>query len=129
MGLFTLAVLIATEETSIFLSNITVKVVVGICFLFFLTLFYFSIMNLKRVDIDKDSIYVSNYFKTYRYPLTEIERTKEIDFSLFTVLRTTLNQKGSLGKTMVYLLNKANFEHYLESYPENYTYFTSDSNK
>ncbi len=128
-GMLVLAIFISDHEDILLLNNPYVKYGSLAFFVCFFTLFYFTIMTLKRVDIDQNNIYISNYFKTYRYPFKDILRTKEIDFALFTVLKTELKNKGSLGKKFTYILNKASFNHYLSKYPENAKYFTGDLNK
>lgn len=128
-GLFVFATFTISEDVSPFLNRSIVKWSILGFFLCFLAIFYFTIMSLKRVDADKTYIYISNYFKSYRYKLSDIAHTKETNFGLFVIVYIHLKSKGSLGKRPFFVLNKATFQHYLKTHPENYEYFTLKSMK
>ncbi len=122
-GLLTLSLFIADPEDNLFPGNVTAKLIFTAIFLVFLLVLFLTVMSLKRVDADEEYIYVSNYFKTYRYKLQDIKAVKEIDFGLALILRSELHQKGAFGKKFSYLLNKATFDDYLLHYPECHEYF------
>ncbi len=126
-GLFTLMIFISGNEALPFLSQTIVKWSILFFFLLFLGLFYVTIMSLKRVDVDAQHIYISNYFKTYRYKLTDIEKTSEINFGLANIIRIHLKEPGKMGKRPFFILNKAMFSHYMDIHPDNHQYFTLSS--
>jgi len=123
-GLLVIAIFVSDSEDILLLNNPYLKYGSVAFFLLFFCLFYFTIMSLKRVDIDQKHLYVSNYFKTFRYALDDIQKNKEIDFGIFTILRTELKNKGSFGRKFIYILNKSTFDEYLKIFPENVKYFT-----
>ncbi len=87
-------------------------------FLFFLALIYFFLLPLKRVDMGKDGIYVSNYFKTYRYQFLDIESISEQDL-LFRKLGTIkLKQKGKFGKKIRFLVSPVHYRDFINDHPD-----------
>ncbi len=126
-GMFCIMAIVIPEETMPFFRQTTVRISILALFFVFFLLFYFTIMSLKRVDASKEHIYISNYFKSYRYKLEDIETTKELDFGIINVVRLVLKEKGKMGRKPFFLLNAATFNAYLEKYPENFQYFTLKS--
>ena len=80
-------------------------------------LFYFTTMQLKRVELDGTSLYASNYFKTYRYPLTNIEKMTERDMGLFRVVKVYLKNPGKFGKKITFILDEAMLKSFFEKNP------------
>ena len=76
---------------------------------------YWSVMRLKRVDADDKFIYVTNYFKTYRYPYHQIASARSRDYLLFRSIDLFLKQKGSFGERITFLPSKQRFEQFLKS--------------
>ncbi|MEZ4907635.1 MAG: hypothetical protein R2771_08385 [Saprospiraceae bacterium] len=77
--------------------------------------FGFTFFRLKRVDGDDSHIYISNYFKTYRY---EIEAIKEIVIYDHLVLKAThlyFNGKSSLGRKVIFLPYMINLKEYCDA--------------
>lgn len=124
-GLLIVAILLFDPEDNPFMNNPIVKYSLASGFLIFLFIMYRTIMQLKRVDADKEHLYVSNYFKTYRYKLHDIETIKEIDFGAFIIVRIVLKQKGAFGDTIPFLLNKPTFDDFIHHHPECGQYFVS----
>ena len=56
-----------------------------------------------RVDMDSRHIYVSNYFKTYKYPFSEIESISDSKTLPGRVYLITLKAKGSFGRKIYFL--------------------------
>jgi hypothetical protein len=82
------------------------------------TLLYFTLMPLKRVEMDLDYMYVSNYFKTLRYPYPSIDKIKERDWLLFHTVHVRLREPGSFGQDIVFLCRGKKLTRYLNSHPE-----------
>ena len=80
--------------------------------------FYFTVIQLKRVEMDKDFIYVSNYVKTARYPYHQIEKIIEKDFALFHTVHIHLKEKGTLGKKITFIPSRFRFQSFLNEHPE-----------
>ena len=116
-GLFTLATLISTPETSI-ISNSYFKMGVPIFFISGCTILYFTLMRLKRVDMDENFMYVSNYFKTFRYTYPSIEKIIERDFLLFYTIHVHLKESGEFGKKIVFISRSNKLNRYLKAHPK-----------
>lgn len=82
------------------------------------TLLYFTLLKLKRVELDELYVYASNYFKTYRYPYHNIEKITERDMALFHIVRIHLKVPGNFGKKLTFLLDEGMFQDFLNKYPE-----------
>ena len=79
---------------------------------------YFTMMQLLRVDLDEAHIYLSNYFKTYRYPFSEIESISERDIGLFHLVRIYLKGKGHFGSRINFLLDDSMLRAFFEKHPQ-----------
>ncbi len=82
------------------------------------TLFYLTLLQLKRVELDELYVYASNYYKTYRYPYHNIEKITERDMALFHIVRIHLKVPGNFGKKLTFLLDEAMFQDFLNKYPD-----------
>lgn len=77
-------------------------------------------MRLKRIDADREFIYISNYFKTFRYRFEDIREIKIDNYFLFKVWRFTLKAKGSFGEQIIILADEFRIGEYIKSFPENF---------
>lgn len=77
--------------------------------------FYFTFLRLRRVDADDQYIYVTNYFKTYRYTFDSIEKFQVYDHFLFKAVHILLHEKGKFGKRMIFLPKKVHFDRFVKS--------------
>ena len=85
-------------------------------FMLFLRL---TVMRLKRIDADAEFIYVSNYFKTYRYRFEDIKTISETNYYLFKVMHFELRAKGSFGSKILILEDEFRIKQYMKEFPEN----------
>ena len=81
-----------------------------------LGILYFSVGRLQRVEFGPDGVYVTNYFKTFRYQYTDIARIKENDFGLGLLVTIVLREKGYFGKSVRFLAARKNYQDYLEEH-------------
>lgn len=75
-------------------------------------------MKLKRVDADKDNVYINNYLKTYRYSWSDIERVTSRNYGLFRTMRIYFKAKTSLGKKISFLPAGALIKDFILENPE-----------
>jgi nitrate reductase NapE component len=75
-----------------------------------LLIFFFTIWRLKRVEVDNEYLYVTNYFKHVRYPLEQIATFEIKDWRLFKIVSIRLQGKGSFGQNIVFLPSGKAFE-------------------
>lgn len=81
-------------------------------------LFYFTLLKLKRVEIDEHFIYVTNYFKHFRYSLENIEKIVERDFLLLRTATIYLEQPGTFGKKIVFVPSGSLYNDFWKNHPE-----------
>jgi hypothetical protein len=87
-------------------------------YLLFFALLYFTVMQLKRVEMGQDCYYVSNYLKTYRLVYEDIESVSTIPLFRLQIMTFKLKAKGSFGKKITFLASKQLLEIFYESNPE-----------
>lgn len=81
--------------------------------LFFLTgtfTAYFTIMRLMRVEFDGQFVYITNYFKVFKYPIDNIEKITVKDYSIFKLVTVNLVSAGYFGKKIILLASRSNFD-------------------
>ncbi len=83
----------------------------------FLFIFWKTVFRLKRVDADKDYIYVTNYFKNVRYPHVDIEKIEITKGILFQYGTLVLKGNGSFGNRILFLLSKKRLELFILENP------------
>ncbi len=83
----------------------------------FVLFFWKTVLRLKRVDADKEHIYVTNYFKNvgYRHQYIEkIELSKGIIFNYGTLI---LKDKGAFGDRILFLASRKRIEVFIAENP------------
>lgn len=83
-----------------------------------LLFFYFTVLRLKRVEIDEQFLYVTNYFKHVRYPFHQVASIKVTDWRLFRTVSIQLRTKGSFGSSVVFIPTGRVFEEFVENHPD-----------
>ncbi len=94
------------------------RVIIVAIFLGSAALFYFTVLQLKRVEIDEQFIYVTNYFKHFRYSLDSVEKIVERDLLLFRIATIHLHQAGSLGRKLVFVPSGSLYNEFWNNHPE-----------
>ncbi len=112
-GAFTIGLLLTSQlpgvlDNSYFRIGIVLFYLVGLVFL------YFTFLKLKRVEIDRDFVYVTNYVKTYRYPFHNIASINDINLLLFHLCTIRFKEKGNFGKKIYFLESRIKFKNILD---------------
>lgn len=94
------------------------RIGVGFFFLSGAALLYFTLMQLKRVEIGSGFIYVTNYFKNFRYPFHNIERIEISTFLFFSIASIYLKTPGHFGRKITFAPEMSRFKAALEANPE-----------
>jgi len=105
---------VLTSQLPAALNSVYFRIGVVIFYLIGLLFLYFTFLRLKRVEIDPDFVYVTDYLKTYRYPFHNIESIKEINLYLFYLCTIRFKEKGSFGKKIHFLESRIKFKNALE---------------
>ena len=81
-----------------------------LCFL----LMYFTLMQLKRVELSNSQLFVSNYFKTYAYQFKDLESVRKYNLLICKLWIVRLKYKGKFGRKIPFILNKVQMDYCLE---------------
>ena len=92
---------------------ITVLVIIGTGLAFF----YFTTWRLYRVDMDARHVYISDYFKTFKYPYSDIEKIVPSGFMPRRVFGIHLKAKGSFGKVIYFLASQKLWNDFRKEHP------------
>lgn len=72
--------------------------------------------RLYRIDMDDHNVYVSNYFKTFKYPFSDIEAITDTALLPGRVFRIQLKSKGSFGRNIYFLASQALWKDFLDEH-------------
>ncbi len=112
-GIFTIAVIFSSRSYYGFVSAGVLKILIPIFLIGGLIFWYYSIMRFKRVDIDGDFVYATNYIKTYRYPWHNIEHIKTKKGVIFNKGIITLKKGGKFGVKIPFLLSNRRWREFV----------------
>lgn len=93
------------------------KIILTISYFVLLIAMVFTLLRLKRVEIDADFVYVTNYFRHFRYPYHNIEKIIERDYRLFRIATIHFVKPGSFGKTAIFLPSGSLYNDFWEAHP------------
>ena len=90
---------------------------IGIAFL------YFSVLQLKRVEMDQTHIFVTNYFKNFKYPWANVKNIEERDFVVFRTIHIILKEPGTFGKKITFVASRRKFNAFIKENPHLFEQF------
>jgi hypothetical protein len=96
----------------------TFKMVYAACFSTMIAIMYFTIFKLRRVELDQDYFYATNYIKIYRYSFESIQAIKKYNYGWWLIYTIELKKPGFFGKKITFLANKRRLVEYLSQHPE-----------
>lgn len=117
-GAFTIAVFATDARNLGALPATTLKIGLTLFLIIGVTLLYFTLFQLKRVEMDPDFIYATDFIKHFRYPYHNIEKIEELDYLLFNLVRIHLKEPGYFGKKITFIPSKRRFQNFLDKHPE-----------
>jgi hypothetical protein len=85
--------------------------------------FYLTVFKLKRVDANEEFLYVSSYFKNFRYPYENIESIKIRDLGILHLATVRLAVAGTFGKKFPFIVSQRSLKKFIEAYPDKQTLF------
>lgn len=117
-GAFTVASFFYGEELSGGLSVRSFQIGTLLFFLSGVAVLGFTLMRLKRVEMNREFVYVTDYFKNFRYPWHNIESIQEADFLFLQIVTINLKAPGSFGKRIIFIASKGLLEGFWHENPE-----------
>ena len=67
---------------------------------------YFFLWRFYRVDMDNRFVYISNYFKTFKYPFSDVESIRPSSVLPTRIFVIKLRSRGSFGKEIHFLASQ-----------------------
>lgn len=118
-SVFMLAWMMATiragdEVSPVFETNFY-KIGIVLVFLLTLLILRLTVWKLYRMDVSTDYVYITNYFKTFRYSIESIESIHHESILWFHFLKIKLKEKGSMGDSFTVLIETNVWEQWLMS--------------
>ena len=107
----------------------TFRVIVVLFYLSGVAMFVFTLMRLVRVEADEQFLYVTNYFKTARYPYHNIEALQESDFLGFMLINVIFKESGTFGKRVNFVASKQLYRSFWEQHSDQKAAITSTPEK
>lgn len=77
----------------------------------------FVLWRIYRVDMDERFVYVSNYFKTFKYPFSDIESIRTSSLLPGRVFIIKLKSKGSFGQQIAFLASQKLWSDFVAEHP------------
>ncbi len=78
----------------------------------------YILWRVYRIDMDEKFVYISNYFRTFKYPFSDIESIRDSRFLPGRVFCITLKSKGSFGKEIYFLASQKLWKDFVEGHPD-----------
>jgi len=98
-----------TQEVRI---GLTLFFVLGVAFL------YWSMLRLKRIEMDGEFVYATNYFQSFRYPWHNIEKIEEKDYLFFRTLHLYFKTSGKFGKKIYCVISQKRLNEFIAAHPK-----------
>lgn len=115
---FLVAVFFIDPDKIPFLGSIQFKIGYLVLYALFALFLILTVMRLKRIDMSKEKVFVSNYVKTYSYNYQDIEKIDESNYFIFRLITIHLKAKGAFGKKVFFIPSYKNYEFFTKSNPE-----------
>lgn len=87
----------------------------------------YILWRLYRVDMDEHNVYVSDYFKTYKYPFSDIAEIRDSKFLQGRIFIIVLKSKGSFGKEIYFLASQKLWQDFIAEHPDIFDQLQSQS--
>ena len=117
-GAFTVSSLFMTES---YIGQISIEFFRILCFVFYIlgaALFAFTVMRLKRVEIGKEEIFISNYLKSFKYKIDDIERIEIGNLFIVKSMKVYFKGKTTFGIKINALTSEKKLTKALNTFPE-----------
>lgn len=90
-----------------------------------MTFFYLSgllaygllLLPLKRVEMDEQFVFVTNYFQNYRYPWHNVECIEESYFAGLRLVRIKLRVPGRFGQHIRFIASNKGYKQFFSQHP------------
>lgn len=78
----------------------------------------FTVWRLRRVEMNREWVYVTDFFSQARYPWAGVAQVRETSLGIFSLVHVDLRQAGSFGKTLTFLASVSRWRMFKEEHPD-----------
>ncbi len=78
---------------------------------------WFLLWRLYRVDMDSRYVYISNYFRTFKYPFSDVAFIRDSHIGSGRIYCICLKSKGSFGKNIYFLASQVLWQDFVDQHP------------
>jgi len=117
-GAFTLSTFFMTES---YIGQISIQFFRILTIVFYLIgtiTLAITVMRLKRVELNASEIFVSNYLKSYKYKIEDLEQIRIQNYGIFKSMKITFKGQTSFGKKISGITSEKKLKRVLLEYPE-----------
>ena len=79
---------------------------------------YFILWKIYRVDMDETHVYISNYFRTFKYPFSDVESIRESKTFPGRIFIIRLKSKGTFGQEIAFLASQKLWIDFIQNHPD-----------
>lgn len=115
IGGFMLAAFVSNNIEFPQFTSLKFRIEILFIFLSGVIFFIFTFFRLKRVDVENDFIYVTNYFKTYRYHVGNIAEIKVYNHLILKAAHLKFTSRSSFGKKIIFIPNSQELKDFCSS--------------
>lgn len=116
-GAFTMAFLLGFGESGSMLGSWLFRIVWTLGFVLVLLVIWRTLWKLRRVEVDTDFVYITDYFKTARYPFHNIGKVSSQSLGIFKLGVITYKVPGIFGKKSYFILHRDRLLHVIANVP------------
>lgn len=118
MGALTLATIIQGSEVSPVFDTWIYRVTMISLLLIGILMIRFTVWRLLRLDASSTHLFITDFFKTFRYSLESIDSIQPFKILFWKFIKIRLKEKGSFGQGLYILLEGNLWNQYIDAHPE-----------
>ena len=116
-GALTLAVVRSADGELGGFNTFSFKIGMVVAYLAGIFVFWQTAFRLLRLEGDATHLFVTNYLKSAKYPLTDIEKMEVRKYPFLSLIIVELKGKGMFGQRLVALKSPKKWQRLVEKYP------------
>lgn len=116
--LFTVAVFISSPDTLPVFHNPLFRWGWVVVYLGMIMLMYFTIMNLKRLELNDQSMLISNFFRNFQSGFDNVKSISISNYGLFKIATMTFVAPTKLGTSASFMLSGQRYKDFIQTYPD-----------
>jgi len=117
-GLFGAVIFLLDPMDEPFLTSTFFRSIYVVGFILFGIFLYFTLFQLKRVETENGQLFVTDYFKTVRFPIENVKKITSTNLGLTKIGRMHLHNKGVFGSKIPFVIKSATFDGFYHQFTQ-----------